>query len=132
MVRILRQNGKRDFNKWLVDRVTVGLRTAQPNTDAVIGLPYRVATDAQWLRQNGKRDFNKWLVDRVTYELLSRILNFWWIHRVRLALGDSRVCSNSTVEIHNSYLYNYKPWIKNRLVPRRNRAGETIRRVSKM
>lgn len=32
----LRQNGKRGFNRWLVDRLTVAIRTAQPHTEFLI------------------------------------------------------------------------------------------------
>lgn len=32
----LRQNGKRGFNRWLIDRVTVAIRTAQPHTEFLL------------------------------------------------------------------------------------------------
>lgn len=32
----LRQNGKRGFSRWLVDRLTVAIRTSQPNTEMLI------------------------------------------------------------------------------------------------
>ncbi len=43
----LRQNGKRDFNKWLVDRVTVGLRTAQPNTAFLVDSSSKISFGRQ-------------------------------------------------------------------------------------
>lgn len=32
----LRQNGKRDFNRWLIDRVTVSIRTSRSNTEFLV------------------------------------------------------------------------------------------------
>src|SRR5690606_33567495 len=32
----LRGNGKRGFNRWLVDRLTVAIRTAQPHTEMLL------------------------------------------------------------------------------------------------
>lgn len=43
----LRQNGKRGFNKWLIDRVTVGIRTAQPHTEFLLDASSKVSFSKQ-------------------------------------------------------------------------------------
>lgn len=39
----LRQNGKRNFNRWLVDKLTVSIRTAQPRTEFLIDSSSKVS-----------------------------------------------------------------------------------------
>lgn len=41
----LRQNGKRQFNRWLVDRVTIASRTARPNTALLLDSNSKVSFD---------------------------------------------------------------------------------------
>jgi hypothetical protein len=43
----LRQNGKRGFNRWLVDKLTVAIRTSQPNTEMLIDSISKVSFSKQ-------------------------------------------------------------------------------------
>lgn len=43
----LRQNGKRDFNRWLIDKLTVAIRTARPNTEFLIDSSSKVSFSKQ-------------------------------------------------------------------------------------
>ena len=43
----LRQNGKRSFNRWLVDRLTIAIRTAQPRTELLIDSSCKVSFSKQ-------------------------------------------------------------------------------------
>jgi hypothetical protein len=39
----LRSNGKRGFNRWLVDRLTIAIRTAQPGTELLVDSSSKVS-----------------------------------------------------------------------------------------
>ncbi len=43
----LRSNGKRGFNRWLVDRLTVAIRTAQPHTELLLDANSKVTFSKQ-------------------------------------------------------------------------------------
>lgn len=49
----LRSNGKRGFNRWLIDRLTVAIRTAQPHTELLLDSTSKVSfskTNVEFIR----------------------------------------------------------------------------------